>query len=228
MSKNESISNVSQICDSIDQLDNNVDKIEKKIEDITKIYYKLSNSSLEMGDTNSYLKFQIELLNVEKNYYSNIKKQIKTKFLKDLYTISESILMLLGSIDNIKIENIEEKNNILKKINNLKRNKSKFETSEILELMNSTIHNLELVNEFASIFDKYIKETIEKNNKENYHCNNFKVNLENKKDHIILEYNKFNHKLDELISYFLSLCNELSSQLKHQKILDFLVNKKES
>ena len=228
MSKNETISNVSQICESFDQLDNNVDKIEKKIEDITKIYYKLSNSSLEMGDTNSYLKFQIELLNVEKNYYSNIKKHIKSKFLKDLYTISESILMLLGSIDNIKIENVDEKNNILKKINNLKRNKSKFETSEILELMNSTIHNLELVNEFSIIFDKYIKETIERNNKENFHCNNFKVNLENKKDHIVLEYKKFNHKIDELISYFLSLCDELSNQLKHQKILDFLVNKKES
>lgn len=225
-SKNEIINNVSEICEIVDKLDVNINKIDRKISDITRLFYKLSyNSSLQSGDTNSYLKFQIDQLKNEKKYFSNIKKDIKEKFVSDIYIIAESILMLLSSIETIKIDQEEEKNNILKKINSLKNYKSKMETSSILELINSTIHNLELIKEFVIIFEKYIKETTEKNMRENYHFNNFKTNLENKKDHIMLEYNKYYHKLNELIDYFVKYTCELDEQLKHQKILDFFVNK---
>lgn len=226
--KNEVSNQVNQICETFDLLDGNIEKINKKINDITKIYYKLSdNSSLETGDTNSYLKFQIELLTNEKNYYTSVKKSVKDKFVSDMYTISESILMLLGSIETIKIDNIDEKKNILKRVNSLKRYKKKLETPAVLELVNSTLYNLELINEFVSIFDKFIKETIEKNKRENLHCNNFKVNLENKKEQILLEYKKFTNKTEELVEYFLECSKEISEQLKHQKLLDFLIVKKE-
>lgn len=225
--KNEISNNVSQICDSFNMLTTNIDKIDRKIEFITRIYYKLSyNATLDSTDTNSYLKFQIELLNIEKNYYGGLRKGIKTKFVTELYSISESILMLLGSIENINMDSNEEKNNILKKISKLKKSND-LETSSIIENVNSTLSNLELIKEFVNSFDKFINETIQKNKKENIHCNNFRLNLENKKQHILLEYNKFYGKLEELIGYFVECTNELKVQLKHQKLLSFLTNKEE-
>ena len=75
--QNNLSNNVTQICESFNMLASNIDKIDRKIEDITKIFYKLSyNATIESSDTNSFLKFQIELLNVEKNYYSLLRHNI--------------------------------------------------------------------------------------------------------------------------------------------------------
>ena len=72
---------------------------------------------------------------------------------------------------------------------------------------------------------EFIKDTIKQNIRENLHCNNFKVTLENKQQHIILEYQKFNNKLEELVEYFLNCTTQVSEQLENQKLLDFLVIK---
>jgi cell division septum initiation protein DivIVA len=226
--KNQIITHVTKICDTIDSLESNIDKINQKVDNISKLFYQLSyNSSLPSSDTNSYLKFQIEQLENEKSYFTNIKRSLKEKLVTDIYTISESILMLLSSIENIKIDQEAEKKSILKKIFALKKFKKRMETSELLELINSTLHNLELINEFVKLFDVYIKDTITKHKRENLHLNNFKANLEHKKNHIVLEYEKFSNKIEELVEYFLAYATELSKQLEHQKILDFFVNKNE-
>lgn len=224
--KAEITNHVTQICDTIDSLDLNIDKIEQKIDSISKTFYKLSyNASLPSSDTNSYLKFQIEQLENEKTYFSNIKKSLKAKLVKDIYGISEAILMLLSSIENIKIDQEAEKKSILKKVSALKTFKKKMETSELLELINATLHNLELINDFVKIFEVYIKNTVEKHKRENLHLNNFKANLEHKKNHIVLEHTKFTYKIEELVNYFLAYSAELSKQLKHQNVLEFFVNK---
>ncbi len=225
-SKNEINSNINSICSCFDKLDDNIEKINRKIDEISTAFFKYSyNMSLQENQTNSYLKFQIELLKNEKNYYKKVKKSLKEKLVSDIYVIAESIIMLLGSIENIHVDKIEEKNAIIKRVNNLKNYDSKIETSEILELVNSTLYNLDLIDSFVSIFEEFIKDTIKQNQRENLHCNNFKVTLENKQQHIVLELQKFNNKLEELIEYFLNCTNELNQQLEHQKLLDFLVIK---
>ena len=132
--------------------------------------------------------------------------------------------MVLGSVDNIKMDLNREKDEILKRVCPLKK-ATDFETASIIENVNGTINNLGLIKEFVNVFDKFITETIENNKKDNIHCNNFKVNLEAKKAHIILEYEKFYNKLEELISYFLDCTNELKIQLKNQKLLSFLTDR---
>ena len=99
---------------------------------------------MESSDTNSFLKFQIELLNVEKNYYSLLRRNIKSKFVTEMHEIGEHILMLLGSVDNIKMDLNREKENILKRVCPLKKN-NELETSSIIENVNGTINNLELI-----------------------------------------------------------------------------------
>lgn len=226
--KNKILNTVTQICHVLDLLQNNINKINKKISDISALYYKMSlDTSLQICETFEYLKFQIDLLKSERSYYQAINDKIKQKFIKDVYKISESILMLLCSVENINIENNKEKDSILKKINTLKKYKNSFETSEILEIVNSILSNLDITKEFIDVFNKYIGETIAKNKRENLHCNNFKINMENKKQHILLEYQQFYSKIDELVNYFLRLTEELDKQLKHQKLLDCLVNKNE-
>lgn len=227
-SKNTINNNVNIICSCFDNLDNNIEKINVKINEVSDVFFKLSyNMSDQATESNSYLKFQIELLKNEKKYYQLVKSSVKQKFVKDLYLIAESIIMLLSSLENIHIDNIQEKKTLLKRINFLKKYNSNLETSEVLELINSIIYNLELVDKFIKIFEKYIKDTIIKNKRENLHCNNFRINLENKKQFIRLEHNKYKTKLIELIEYFLTCSQELNEQLKHQQLLNFLIKKKE-
>ena len=44
---------------------------------------------------------------------------------------------------------------------------------EIYYLLNNTIHNLKLIDEFVKLFDKYVNNTLKYNNKANIHNNNF-------------------------------------------------------
>jgi cell division septum initiation protein DivIVA len=111
------------------------------VDNISKLFYQLSyNSSLPSSDTNSYLKFQIEQLENEKSYFTNIKRSLKEKLVTDIYTISESILMLLSSIENIKIDQEAEKKSILKKIFALKKFKKEWKHPNYLNL--STLHSI--------------------------------------------------------------------------------------
>ena len=153
-----------------------------------------------------------------------MRDNIRGKFVSDVLSISETVLMLLGSLDNITIEPLEDKKNLMQRVNKIKKYKN-IDNSKILELVNSTVVNLGLVNEFVLLFESYIKETMAKNKRENLHCNNFRITLENKRDQIKLEFNKFNYKLSELIEYFLILTNHLHVEFDNKKFLDFLVKR---
>lgn len=225
--KNSINNNVNKICYCFNLLDKNIQKIDDKVKNVSKVYYHLNfNNSVQTKETYGYMKYQIDLLNNEKMYFSQLLKKIKGKFIEDIYEISESILMLLCSIQNIKIEDEPKKKKLLSEIHTIRnKKKTEIDTPELLDIFNSTVSNLEIVRSFVDIFQVFINNTIEKNKRENLHCNNFKINLQNKKEQILLEYNKYEYKINELLSYFLSLTKELEEQLKNQKLLDFLVEK---
>lgn len=227
--KNSINNDVNQICYCFNLLTNNIQKIEEKIKSVSEVYYHLNlNNSVQTNETYEYMKYQIDLLNNEKNYFIGLLKKIKGKFTHDIYEISESILMFLCSIENIKIEDQPKKKKLLSKIITIKnKKKNDIETSELLDIFNSTISNLEIVKDFVDVFQIYINNTIEKNKRENLHCNNFKINLQNKKEQILLEYNKYNFKINELVGYFINLTTQLEGQLKNQKLLEFLVDKQD-
>ena len=68
--KNEINNNINSICSCFDKLDDNIEKINRKIDEISTAFFKFSyNMSLQENQTNSYLKFQIELLKNERSYY---------------------------------------------------------------------------------------------------------------------------------------------------------------
>jgi len=218
-------SKLNKIINTMDRLDLNIELIHKKIIDINKIYMRFElNITLPLKKTNTYLKFQIDLLNTEKRYYKNIKKIILEKISSEIYEIAKFSVLILASLNDINIEKKIEKNNILNKI--VKINKiNKTDYNNILVLINSTIKNLNLIDKFLKLIDNYIDEELDNSSKKNYHTTNLKVSLQNKKNHIDLEYKKYCEQLNELIDYFMNCSNSVLSQLEKQDIFKFFVNK---
>ena len=226
MNEEEINEQIKEINNTIKGLEETLNTIENKIEKINNIYMSYGyNKNLNLNKTNTYLKFQIDLLNNEKLYYNNVKKIFLKKFTTDLSDISENIIIILVSMNDLDIGFIEEKKAKFKKI--LKFTKQKeLNDIKMVEQINVTIKNLKLIDEFITLFEKYIINNADQNLKNNIHSKNFKINLTIKKKHYDLEYNKYTDQLIEFINYFKDLCDSIEEQKKNQEILNFLINEK--
>lgn len=217
---------ITDIFNSISILENSSEKIKKKIVEIKKVFLRFQdNRTLTLKQTNSYLKFQIELLENEKKYYDNMRLIILEKMSKEMLEIHNYTLMILTSLENLEIEHDEEKHNLITKIISHK-NHDKINCTNIIQLIDATVNNLNLIFDFLELFDKYIEITTKENIDNNIHCNSFTTTLGNKKNHITLEYKKYCDQLEELIEYFLKLTTSVGNQLQQEEIIKFLVEKK--
>lgn len=222
------LENVDSVFETLKNMDNRLSSIQNKIIYLNKVYMKIEmNKSFRKQQNNSYLKLQINLINNEKMYLKKIKKSLLDKFYHDIFIISDSTLMILTSLENLEIEHSEEKKAILKQASLIKK-PANIDSVHLINLLNQTIINLGLISQFIDLFKLFIDETYEKNIRENNHCNNILITLNNKRNHIILEYNKYCDELNELVSYLMELINSINLQLENQKLLDFLIISKET
>ncbi len=214
---------IADIFKTLDSLERNVEKINKKIGVVNKLHSKLSsNKTLVLKNTNSILKFQIELLKNQKKYYNELRSIVFNKFCDELYEISEYIIMSVVSLKDLEIDNIHDKNSIIKKLIYFKKGSN--DNSKIVELTNITINNLNLIEEFIQLFEKYIKSRSSKNKKDNIHSNSFELDLDIKKNVILLEYKKYKKKIIELIEYFHNCCKTINDQINNKSIMNFIVD----
>ena len=132
--------------------------------------------------------------------------------------------MILISLDKIEIDHINEKSNILNKMIHVKKEVKQINYGKRTEIINSTIVNLKLINEFNQLFNQYIKKTKDKNKTLNLHCNTFEININNKKNTILLEYNKYIEKFNKLIEYFKECLIAVIDQIDTSKLLNFFLN----
>jgi hypothetical protein len=224
---NSLLSKTEYIFDILNALDMRLELIQSKIIDLNKTYLQLEmNKSFRDIKGNSYLKFQIDLINNEKNYMKKIKRSLLDKFYNEIMEISESILMILASLENLEIEHEEEKTKLLKQVVFI-RKPEKVDFANMAKILNITIKNLHIIGEFVDLFQKYIKKTQKKNLRYNNHCNNIVILLSNKRNHIILEYNKYCEELNELVGYFFSVVSAICAQVNNQYLLGFLIGDKE-
>jgi len=222
------LENVDMIFETLKKVDSRLETIQNKIIYLNKVYMKIElNKSFRRQQNNSYLRLQIVLINNEKMYLKKIKKALIDKFYHDIFTISDSTLMILSSLENLEIEHSEEKKTILKQASLIKK-PAVVDSVHLINLLNQTILNLGLISQFIDLFKLYNDETYEKNIRENNHCNNILITLNNKRNHIILEYNKYCDELNQLVNYLMSLTVSIDKQLDNQKILDFLIISKET
>ena len=181
------------------------------------------NKNLNLNQTNTYLKFQVNLLNNEKTYYSNIKKLFIKKFTMDLYNILDHIIIILVSMNDLDIGFKDERKKLFYKI--LRFNKIRdMNKAKVIELLNVTINNVKLIKKFTNLFEKYIENNVKTNIKNNIHSKSLKINLMNKKKHYDLEYNTYLEQLIELINYFDDYSKSINKQQENQDILNFFVD----
>lgn len=212
------------IINILHQLDVKVESIEKKIDEINQLFIKYEfNKNLKLSQSNSYLKFQINILVNEKKYYIKIKALIVRKIFKELYEIYNSSILLLISLDNLDYGFLTEKNNNMQKIIKIKKDKNLNynKLSEIIKTLNT---NLYLVKNMLDLFEKFIIDSSKKNKKKNLHTKNLKINLMNNKNHINLEYIKYNEQLELLLDYFYNFCIKIDEQFKNPGILSLYMN----
>lgn len=222
------LENVDSIFETLKNMDNHLETIQNKIIYLNKVFMKIEmNKSFRKQQNNSYLKLQINLINNEKSYLKKIKRSLLDKFYHDIFIISDSTLMILTSLENLEIEHSEEKKAILKQASLIKK-PTNIDSVHLINLLNQTIVNLGLISQFIDLFKLFIDETYEKNIRENNHCNNILITLNNKRNHIILEYNKYCDEVNQLVSYLMELINSINLQLENQKLLDFLIISKET
>ena len=209
---------------TIDNLNNIINNINKKVETINTIYMNYEyNKNLNLNQTNTYLKFQVNLLNNEKTYYSNIKKLFIKKFTMDLYNILDHVIIILVSMNDLDIGFKDERKKIFGQI--LRFNKIRdMNKAKVIELLNVTINNVKLIKKFTNLFEKYIENNVKTNIKNNIHSKSLKINLMNKKKHYDLEYNTYLEQLIELINYFDDYSKSINKQQENQDILNFFVD----
>ena len=227
ISNTDIISNkTSYIMKVLNKIDLKIEEIEKKITEINHIYIQYEfNKNLKLEQPLSYLKFQVDFLYNEKKYFFNIKKYFTKKFVDELYGISDFIILILISLEDLDIGYTEEKKNIMNKIIKVV-NQKVINSSKITELVNSINYNLKLSYDSIKLFEKFILTSHNQNRKKNIHSKNLKINLMNRKNHIELETKKYSEQLEILINYFYEFSTSIEMQLDKQKLLHFFINNK--
>lgn len=223
MDFNNILENTELIINNLNNLDGNINKIKKKIGLINKIYNKLEKNNVLSINKNSYLLFQTQFLKNEHMYYSNIYKMIVEKFAFELYDISEYICIILVSLNKLEINHIETKQSILNRMIHINKVKQ-INYGKLTEIINSTISNLKLINEFNELFESFVNKTKKENNSLNIHCDNYEINITNKKNLVLLEYNKYMEKFNKLIEYFKKCLEAIINQIDNSKLLNFFLN----
>jgi hypothetical protein len=211
----------------VEMIIHQIDSINKKKSEINDIYIQYEfNKNLKLNLTTSYLKFQLGVLNNEKQYYSKLKLIFLNKFIEELYSISNFIILLIISMRDLDIGHNEEKKNIIRKILKVKKKKfNQIDIGKLSELVQIILNNMRLIKKFLDLFEKFIIDTENDNQRNNIHSKNFKVNLMSKKNHLELEYNKFCFQMKELIDYFYNFTVCIEKQLKKQEVLLFTLKK---
>lgn len=215
---------INKFLSSIRKIEIFIEKIKNKIAEINAIYIEFEfNKNLAFTKTNSYLKFQVEILNNEKTYYMKVKKTLVRKLSTEMYEISEYIIIILISMENLDINRKEEIKQIMGKIIKIKK-KVNYNSSQIVELVNSTSHNIQLVSDFLKLFDDYIHELDTISKQKNLHCKTLNISLSNKKNHIVIEFNKYCDQLKETLNYFVGCSDAISFQIDNNKLLSFFIS----
>jgi hypothetical protein len=217
--------NTNNILINLNKLTKNISVLKKKIVMVNNINKKLEENKILKQDNNNNLSFQSDILTNEFYYYTNMYDYILQHYSKELYEITEYILIILISLNKLEIDNNYKKQTVYNKIIFTKRT-NKISCGKLKELINSIFNNIKIVEEFIQLFDMYINK-LEKDNKDkNIHNNNFELNINYKKEAIVLEYTKYCNKFIKSIDYFKECLESIIKQIEISPLLKFFLKLK--
>ena len=206
-------------------LNSQIVKLNNKVDNIKTLCASLNDKkSLYTMEHINNLVFQANLLSGDINYLSGLRKTFLHKMHNDIFNLANNIILFISSITNIEIDdNDKEKNHIIKKVTTIKKIND-INIKLVETYLGSILNNLELVNQVGNNFNQYIKKMNDKITNENFHCNNLNITLNNKKDNILLEYEKNKQSILKLLQYYSNLSNSIGVQLDNLKISQFCLN----
>ena len=214
------------IINNLNILDINISKIKLKIASINKMYQTLEkNKILVIDESNSFLIFQMEILRNEYSYYKKIYHLVLNKYTNEIYDLSDYVLMILLSLNKLELGESANKSSLFSKIIHVRKDK-KISYGKLNEIINSTINNIKLIDAFIQLFNKYISKTFKNNNKNNIHNNNYEISIKNKKETILVEYNKYCSRFINIIKYFKTCSDSIINQIDTSKLIDFFLTDK--
>lgn len=214
------------IISNLHTLNSNIGTIKTKITILDTLNTQLDKNKVLKHDNNN-LTFQSMILKNEYNYYTNIYNILINKYSNELYELAEYILYILLSLNNIEIDDTENKQVVFNKIIYIHKIKN-ITGGKLNELINSIIINLKTVDEFLSLFKKYIEKIQKSNNIKNIHNRTFECNIQHKNEIILLDYNKYRDKFTKMINYFKDCSDSIIVQIESSPILDFFLKLKDS
>tara|TARA_B100000787_G_scaffold19682_1_gene13565 strand:+ start:269 stop:952 length:684 start_codon:yes stop_codon:yes gene_type:complete len=224
MDYKEVLKKTKKIIINLHKLNNNVHKLKKKIIQLNKINSSFKNNTNFKQEENN-LVFQSDILKNELKYYNNIYNIFLDKYSKDLYELSEYILIILISLTKLEIENKSSINSIFSKIVYTTQITS-LSSEKLKEIINNIINNLKIIDEFIALIEKYLEKLSINNKTKNIHNNNFELNIQYKRDSIILEFKKHCDKFIKSLEYFRDSSETVINQIETSKLLNFFLNLK--
>ena len=215
-----------KIIENLHKLNTNVHKLKNKIIQLNKINSSLENNKIYKPEDNNIV-FQSDILKNEFKYYNNIYNIFLDKYSKDLYELSEYILIILISLTKLEIENKNSINSIFSNIVYTTQITS-VSSDKLKEIINNIINNLKIVDEFIKLIEDYLEKLSQNNKNKNIHNNNFELNIKYKRDAIMLEYKKHCDKFIKSIEYFRESSDTVINQIETSKLLNFFLNLKKT
>ena len=213
------------IITNLQKLSTNISLLKTKLFQLNKINTKLEkNKILKIENSNNIL-FQSTILKNEYNYYSNIYNIILDKYSRELYELTEYILIILISLNKLEIDNKEHKKTIFNKIIYTTQI-TDISSGKLKEIIHNIINNLKVVDEFIRLFDTYITTLSENNTQKNIHNSSFELNIKYKKESIVVEYNKYCDKFIKTTHYFTDCSDSVINQIDNSQLLKFFLKLK--
>lgn len=223
MDYNSLLTNTNIIIENLNLLDSNITQLKKKVSSINKVYQKLLGNKILVNDTNNtYLIFQTNILKNEHSYYKTIYELVITKYSKEVYELNEYLVLILLALHKLEIDKPEENQQIFHKIMTIKRD-GQINYGKIKEIINAVVNNLKLIEDYITLFNNFVEEIKRKNRRHNIHNNNFELTIINKKENIMVEYQKYCSKFKRIVTYFTESTNAIIHQINNSEILKFFL-----
>ena len=217
-------SKIIKIQANTEKLDEKMEVLTTKIQEVKKVIADLqSRKTLYTNDDPvKELQFQILLLTNDKNYLAQAKKLFIAKINDDYFELASELVLLVSTMASLEFKEPTDEDNLIKKIQTVKKNPDVAASFKTLgDTVSAIVNNLDLMRHFLMEFDAYISSMQAKVATEVYHCSGLHPELLFKHQSIHLEYTKFSNMVKTLTEYYMDLSAVILAQAQNMKIADF-------
>lgn len=172
-------------------------------------------TNLNLDNTTTLMKFQNQLILNEIKYLNSLKQVIYTRFVNELFKLSEKLTFVCISIINLNKDINQDHIHQVKKAE---------KTSSIDDFINTITENFENIKVLLLGLKQYNENINNEMTSGNFHCGTLNIDLMTKRVHIFLEYKKIVNYFYTILNYFFEMSESINNNLDNTSIFNFLVS----